>query len=290
MKLVTYNIQYTKGRDDRFDLPRVVASLRGADVVGLQEVDRFWRRTGLQDQAAAIAERMPGFHWVFAAGYDVAPSLPDLDNATAAERGRRRQHGNMLLSRWPILSSRILRLPRGAPRVWSQDRVMIEAVINAAGGPLRVYVTHMCHISSETRVPQAQAIRDWLRVLPTEGACWSGDHPEGDYWTDGDPAPPYPEAAVLMGDLNFEADGPEYRLLAGGDDAPLRDTLRCLDRDPLDPVEHTFKGLRPPHPVKRIDHVLVTPDLAGRVRAVRVDQQAEGSDHYPVWVELNDAA
>jgi len=286
VKIATYNIQYSRGRDERFDLPRVAASLAGADIVGLQEVDRFWRRTGMQDQAEAIAQHFPGYVWTFAGGYDVAAHLPDPARASAAERGRRRQHGNMVLSRWPILSCRTLRLPRGTPPVWSQDRVVIEAIVDAPGGALRVYVTHLCHISAQTRLPQVGHIISLLGTLPNEGATWGGVHPEGDFWTDGEPAPPFPGDMVLMGDLNFTPDSNEYQaLLSAG--LGLRDAWQVLGRDPLDPAHHTIRSLRPPHELKRIDHIIVSEGLAPAVRRGWVDQDAAGSDHYPVWLELD---
>ncbi len=49
MKLVSYNIQYTKGRDGRFDTARIVESLQGADIIALQEVERNWPRTAMAD-------------------------------------------------------------------------------------------------------------------------------------------------------------------------------------------------------------------------------------------------
>ena len=50
MKLVTYNIQYTKGKDYRYDVDRIVQAIKGADVIALQEVERFWKRSGMTDQ------------------------------------------------------------------------------------------------------------------------------------------------------------------------------------------------------------------------------------------------
>jgi exodeoxyribonuclease III len=44
----------------------------------------------------------------------------------------------------------------------------------------------------------------------------------------------------------------------------------------------------------RIDHLLLSPSLAGRLEAAGVDRQVRGwekaSDHAPTWIELNDAA
>lgn len=36
MKLVTYNIHYGKGQDDRFDLPPIADAVRGADIIWLE--------------------------------------------------------------------------------------------------------------------------------------------------------------------------------------------------------------------------------------------------------------
>ena len=42
----------------------------------------------------------------------------------------------------------------------------------------------------------------------------------------------------------------------------------------------------------RIDHMLLSPELAGRLRAAGVDRDVRGwdkaSDHAPVWVELRE--
>ena len=37
----------------------------------------------------------------------------------------------------------------------------------------------------------------------------------------------------------------------------------------------------------RLDYVFVHPGLADRVRAAGIDEHAAGSDHQPVWVELD---
>ncbi len=56
MKLVTYNIQYSRGKDGRLDLARIAEAVRGADLVALQEVDRHMPRAEEIDQPARLAE------------------------------------------------------------------------------------------------------------------------------------------------------------------------------------------------------------------------------------------
>ena len=83
MKLVSYNIQYGKGKDGRFDLGRIAAALQGADVIALQEVERHWPRSGDQDQPAEIARLLGGaYHWVYGPGFDV-----DASGSTPAHGG-----------------------------------------------------------------------------------------------------------------------------------------------------------------------------------------------------------
>ena len=40
MKIVTYNVHYAIGKDNRYDLQRLIDSVKGADIVALQEVER----------------------------------------------------------------------------------------------------------------------------------------------------------------------------------------------------------------------------------------------------------
>ena len=61
MKFVSYNIQYGLGRDGKFDVGRAAETVRGADVIALQEVERFWKRSGMTDQPEELADqRMAG--------------------------------------------------------------------------------------------------------------------------------------------------------------------------------------------------------------------------------------
>ncbi len=62
MKLVSYNIQYGRGRDGVFDLQRIVDAIAGADVIALQEVERYWQRSGMVDQSREIAGLLRDYH------------------------------------------------------------------------------------------------------------------------------------------------------------------------------------------------------------------------------------
>ena len=101
MKIVTYNIQYARGRDDRFDLGRIAAAVGGADVIGLNEVERFWPRNGAAvDQPAELGALLPDYYWVYGPYFDMDASERAADGTVV---NRRRQHGSMLLSLRPIV-------------------------------------------------------------------------------------------------------------------------------------------------------------------------------------------
>ncbi len=49
MKIVTYNIRFGLGLDQSCDLERIATEIDGAYIIALQEVERFWRHSGMID-------------------------------------------------------------------------------------------------------------------------------------------------------------------------------------------------------------------------------------------------
>ena len=71
MLLASYNIQYGLGRDEKYDIARVAQEIAHADIIALQEVERFWQRSGMIDEPAEIAARLPDHHWIFGANLEI---------------------------------------------------------------------------------------------------------------------------------------------------------------------------------------------------------------------------
>ena len=290
-RFVTYNIRYGLGVDGRYDLDRIAGELTGADVIALQEVERFWRRSGLVDQPAELARLLGNYYWVYGANMDVDASHRDSRGRLI---NRRRQFGTMILSRTPILSSRNFPLPKRALTTQhSIQQGLLEAVIaTGAPGPLRVYSAHLSHLGPETRLPQVDAVSRIVARAPREGGAWCGDHPDPDAgWTEGGPLP-MPRGMILAGDLNFEPDSVEYdRLLdpAATERGRTRDFGGLVDAWD---VAGNGRGDATSHPdhAARIDHIFVSECLAARVDRCWIDETARGSDHRPVWMELSAAA
>ena len=292
MKLVSYNIQYGRGRDGVFDLERIAAAVAGADVIALQEVERFWQRSGMRDQPAELAELLREYYWVYGAGFDVDGSSQGSDGRIGGRvEGRRRQFGNMLLSRRPILSSRNHLLPKYASLgPMSIQRSALEGVIDVGRGLLRLYSVHLTHLSAETRMPQVERLLAVHEQAPMEGAAISGGGLKDEWIRDGMP-PALPTEAVLMGDFNFEPDSGEYTRITGPVSAyggritnphGLVDAWVAAGNGEDDGVTADIDGRH-----VRLDYCFVSASLKDSIRAAGIDAEAAGSDHQPIWMELD---
>lgn len=286
MRFVSYNIQYGLGKDGSFDLERIAGEVASADVIALQEVERFWQRSGMVDQAAELARHLPDHHWVFGANLDMDADSADTDGRPVH---RRRQFGTMLLSRLPILASRNHLLPKfGTLTQHSIQQGTLEAVIAPPAGPIRVYSVHLSHLAPETRLPQIEALLAIQQSAPAEGGAWCGGHPDPSAgWTEGR-MPPMPRSAIFMGDFNFRPDSLEYTTLLG----PATERYgRLLKIDGL--VDCWTAAGRPEDSGctcaggGRIDYHFLTADLRQHIDNVWIDENAQGSDHQPVWLDLD---
>ncbi len=288
MRLVSYNIQFGRGKDNRFDLDRIAATVRGADVIALQEVERFFARSGMVDQVAELTRLLPDYHWVYGPGLDLDASTTGTDGRPVH---RRRQFGNMLLSRTPILSSRNFMLPKFATlEQLSLQRCALEGVIDTKRGPVRFYSLHLTHLADATRAPQIDALLDIHRRAPVEGGAWCGRL--RDDWSNGEALPVMPREAILMGDFNMFASSPLYDRFVGpvgpygrmNNPEGFVDAWVAAGHGEGEGVTCRSGSVSTGH---RIDYCFVSASLAGLIRSARIDEQAQGSDHQPIWTEID---
>lgn len=172
VRVMSYNIHHGEGADGGLDLDRIADVVRSekAEVVGLQEVDRFWRRSDFADQVAYLAEELD-MHAAYGANLDLPPDDPSQP---------RRQYGTAILSKYPIVESKNTFLPKTGN---NEQRGLLEALVKVKGAPVRFYNTHLQHNSSVERALQVRAIMEHT----------------------GDVEGPQ----VLMGDLNALPEAPE---------------------------------------------------------------------------------
>ena len=284
MKCVTYNIQYCTGRDGQVDPDRIAREVDGADIIALQEVECFWPRSGNIDQAGIFREHFSGYYSAYGPGVDI-------HNADAADPGQRRQFGNMLLSRYPLQYVRHHLLPkRGSIGPLSVQRSAVEATVVIGDLPLRLFSVHLTHLSTETRMPQIRRLLDINRNARHEGFPVDGSL-DGMNWEDGVGDTRVAEHAILFGDFNSAPDSAEYREIVGPPSdyggtiiSPdgFVDAWQMVGGDTTRGATSEING----HP-ERIDYCFVSASLRHRLQACWVDDSAEGSDHLPVWLELD---
>ncbi|MDQ3441393.1 MAG: endonuclease/exonuclease/phosphatase family protein [Planctomycetota bacterium] len=233
MTVLTYNIHHAEGVDKKLDLERIAAVIRALepDFVALQEVDKGTKRAGGVDQPGELA-RLTNMHVVFGA-------------AMPHDGG---EYGNAVLTRAPILKSRVVPLSwkegnRREPRCAVSARVDV-----AAAGTIEFISTHLDHTRDESDRPaQAEAIN----------AAWRDAS----------------ATTILAGDFNCEAGS-----------APLETISREWTLvSGADPAAPTCCGAKP---TKNIDHVFVKPSERWRVIEHRVIDEPVASDHRPVLVKL----
>jgi len=272
MKLVTYNIQYSKGQDDKFSLIRIAEVLQDADIACIQEVERFWQRSGFIDQPQALSSFLPNFFTIFGTALDVNASIK---NKYGQIFNMRRQFGNMILSKYPIISSRNFPLPKeGVGPIHSIQRALLEAVIDIPDmGPTRIYNTHLSHRDSESRFPQLELMIKIINRAPFEKGAWSGEHTD-EGWTEGE-KPPMPSQFILMGDMNCNIDSEEYKEITTEEN--FYDTWKNNEKN-IDRVTNSSG--------ESIDHCYASHELIEKVKNTYIDKIPKGSDHYPLWVEI----
>ena len=240
VRVVVYNIHAGKDAAGVANLDRVVALIRErrADVALLQEVDQNTRRSGVVDQPAVLAARS-GLHVAFG-------SALDYDGG---------KYGVATLSRWPITSDTLYRLPVDPPQERAggsrEPRGLLRADIDAPFGALVVFNTHIDASRDDTWRRQEAGV-----IVTTVSAARQSQ-----------------PLVLLGGDMNSTPESAVQQLLR----APgLRDAFAECGRG---------QGLTYPadSAVKRIDYLYLT----AMMRCSRAEAIATPvSDHRPLFVEV----
>lgn len=137
--VLVYNIHAGKDAKGVHNLERVADVVRetGADLVLLQEVDRFTTRSGNEDQIGKLSE-LTGMHGAFGKTLDYQGG----------------QYGIAILSRWPIARDTLYHLPIDPPQPRAggsyEPRGALYAAIVAPRDTLHVFNTHLDASGNDT--------------------------------------------------------------------------------------------------------------------------------------------
>jgi endonuclease/exonuclease/phosphatase family metal-dependent hydrolase len=272
--ILTWNIQCGLGCDGVVDLARiarVVKAMGEADVICMQEVARNDPAiAGGADQAAELEALFPGYEMFFGSALDRYSS-----------NNKRREFGNLLLSRLPVLQVFRHLLPKPAEGgIKHMQRQAIEAVVETRGGRLRVVTTHLEYYSAAHRAAQIER----LHALQAEVADNEARPPKP-------AASPYdlvprPASLVLCGDLNLLPDDAQYRRLF---QPPFLDGWRFFRKnEPDPPTTGLFDRKQWAMGGHCRDYFAVTGEVARRISALEVDLATDASDHQPLRLVLRD--
>jgi endonuclease/exonuclease/phosphatase family metal-dependent hydrolase len=234
LRVVEWNVRQAVTIDGQLDPESFADALQQGgrpDVVVLSEVGRGWPVSGDLDLASWLSRRL---HLRFTWG--------------GAADG---QFGNLVLSRLPIVHSRVLSLPVAGR---SQGRSLVRAELDLGSGRrLTLLATHLQHQNNDESVA---ARRREVDVILKE---WGG-------------AP----RTVLAGDLNpRQGDPPAYPQRQPGQFEEVRSLLDAG----LTTAQDLTACTKPTSNRNCSDYILVTPDLAEETIAVG---DIELSDHRPV--------
>ena len=206
MKLVTWNIQWCL----RLRRPRRPAAdrRRRARVRRLRRPLPAGGRGQFRHAEGQPRRRPVRPHRRGAAG--LHRGLRDRRRHRRARRRAGARFGNMILSRLPVrwAQRRLLPWPADAS-VRNMPRVLVEVLVDAPFGPLRVLTTHLEYYSPLQRAAQLEAVRD-RHAEACAHALAGGVGSESDGAFD---RQPQTVSAILTGDFNFRPGDPLHERL-----------------------------------------------------------------------------
>ncbi|HVF20552.1 MAG TPA: endonuclease/exonuclease/phosphatase family protein, partial [Mycobacteriales bacterium] len=184
MRIATFNLLHGRSlRDGLVDLtrPQAACAQIGADVLGLQEVDRDQERSDGADMAAAVAGAMDAAHWRFepaligTPGASWRPAAADDYVLGVGQSG----YGVALVSRYPVTRWEAIRLPAARVRsplvvpgtrrvVWLRDepRVALCARVETPYGEITIATTHLSFVPGVNVRQLRTVVREMQRLLP----------------------------------------------------------------------------------------------------------------------------
>ncbi len=287
--ILTWNIQCGLGVDGQVDLNRIseiIKNFGDADIICLQEVARFEPEldNGVgADQFSELAALFPDHHPVY------GPALDRWYNGD----NQRRQFGNMVLSRLPIIQVFNHLLPQPTPPTPCKhmQRQALEVVVNLSDGPLRITTTHLEYHCEEQRLAQAEHLRE-IQSEVSSNSSYNLTAPDFGLYS----AVARPERGIICGDFNALVDDDVYRLLTAGSKSNessgykpsvYKDAWRIKhEQRPHAPTCGIYDPEQWPEGPHCRDFIFLTRELSPLVKDVQVQEETNASDHQPVLMLL----
>ncbi len=184
MRAVTVNLLHGRetatGRVDAEVLAKAIAGL-DADVLAVQEVDRFQSRSGGLDQPALIAAAAGAEWWRYAPSVRGTPGPGGSWRPVRAADGLAVDgptYGLALYSRYPVADWQVLRFPpsrlrlplrvagrRGLVPFPDEPRLALAGRLDGPLGPITVATAHLSFVPG-VNARQLRRVAAWLQLMP----------------------------------------------------------------------------------------------------------------------------
>ncbi|MDI6601700.1 MAG: endonuclease/exonuclease/phosphatase family protein [Thermoanaerobacteraceae bacterium] len=147
LRVMSYNIHHGATKDGEDSIDKIAALIKevNADIIGLQEVDRFAARSNFKDQVKMLAEKT-GMEYIFGKTVNVPTGIT----------------GNAILSRYPIIAEDNFLLPS-----LIEQRAFILGRIDINGEEIEVGVSHL-GLNNYERIKQAETVKSIVNSLNKE--------------------------------------------------------------------------------------------------------------------------
>ncbi len=147
LRVMTYNIHHGISAAGHMDLDAIASVIEesGAQIIGLQEVDKRFIRTLFRDQVKELAQKL-NMYYCFGETFNILGA----------------EYGNAVLSKFPITSVNNLQLDSTG-----EPRGIISAAVDVNGKVINFLVTHLS-LSKNLRNVQIQQIKRYLDLLEDE--------------------------------------------------------------------------------------------------------------------------
>jgi endonuclease/exonuclease/phosphatase family metal-dependent hydrolase len=198
IKVMSFNIQHGASPDGVYDLEKTAEVIRqsGADVIGLQEVDRYYSNRSKGEDTIGRLSSMLGMHYAYGANVDRPPVQPGLP---------RSQYGTAVLSKYPMVQQH----NHSLTSYGQEPRGLLETLIKVNGISVYFYCTHL-GLDAEQQQTQTEEILSLM--------AQKQNHP-----------------LLLVGDFNATPDSSDIRRLAQLFQEPFADQPYAYTFDSRNP-------------------------------------------------------
>ena len=280
MRLLSWNIQSTKGCDHVFNIDRIIKDIQAfgdLDVISLQEVSRHMEPYNNDDQKSLIEKSFSGYHSTWAPGF----SRP-------LANGKSQEFGNLtLVKQGTLLDQRVHQLPNPCVSPAIQiPRTAVETVIFYKDTTITLLNTHLAYhseLESTQQIDYMTQLRDQILSHTNSSTTISNENDAYHTAQKG-------QHVLLCGDLNIALNCEKYLKMT--QNMAWLDCADIASKDKNDSIRQPTCGVFDtelwPEGAHIRDYFLCSSGLHNEVDNFEVNTLTMASDHQPICLTLKD--